>query len=368
MKILVQVLRIFVGVVFIISGLVKTIDPIGFSYKLEEYFSESVLNLPFLHDYALLLSTIFVIFEVMLGVLLLMGSLRNFTLVSLLILIVFFTFLTFYSAYFNKVTDCGCFGDALKLTPWQSFAKDVVLLVLIVILWFKRKFISPLFAEKPSFFVILFSFAFCAFVAYKGIYELPLIDFRPFAVGKNLIEGRKSAEELGLKPPKYGVLYTLEHQKTKEQKQVNDSIYIADKIYEDTLWVIKSSESYKKSDGYEPPISPDFVMQCGEKDKTDELLKSDFAVFITILYPNSIEAEDWIKIKSLVNELQKEKITFAVLAPEVIQQVPCCTMDLKVLKTINRSKFGVFVTKKGTVASKFHMNNFPTLKELKITN
>jgi uncharacterized membrane protein YphA (DoxX/SURF4 family) len=130
MKILVGIIRIFVGILFIISGFIKLNDPLGFSYKLQEYFSAQVLNLEFLIPFALVIAIVLVIFELVLGIMLIIGYLPRFTLWSLLIMIVFFTFLTFYSAYFNKVTDCGCFGDALPLTPWQSFYKDVVLLVL----------------------------------------------------------------------------------------------------------------------------------------------------------------------------------------------------------------------------------------------
>ena len=136
MKILVHLSRIFVGVLFIISGFIKLNDPLGFSYKLQEYFGEDVLNLEFLIPYALGISVIVVVFEVVLGVFLLIGYKPKFTVWSLLAMIIFFTFLTFYSAYFDKVKDCGCFGDALKLTPWESFTKDLVLLVLILILFF----------------------------------------------------------------------------------------------------------------------------------------------------------------------------------------------------------------------------------------
>ena len=131
-NILTQFSRLFVGILFIISGLIKLNDPVGFSYKLAEYFSEPVFNMPFLEPFALAIALFLVILEVILGVLLLIGYKTKFTIWSLLILIVLFTFLTFYSAYFDVVKDCGCFGDALKLTPWQSFTKDVVLLFFIL--------------------------------------------------------------------------------------------------------------------------------------------------------------------------------------------------------------------------------------------
>ena len=147
MKQFVALSRIFVGLLFIISGLIKLNDPLGFSYKLQEYFGSDVLNIPFLEPYALGISVMVVVFEVVLGVFLLIGYKPKFTVYSLLAMIVFFTFLTFYSAYFDKVKDCGCFGDALKLTPWESFTKDLVLLVLIVILVAGLKYIKPVFSS-----------------------------------------------------------------------------------------------------------------------------------------------------------------------------------------------------------------------------
>ncbi|WP_311196051.1 DoxX family protein [Antarcticibacterium sp. 1MA-6-2] len=148
MKVVVGIARILVGILFIISGFIKLNDPLGFSYKLQEYFSAQVLNLEFLIPFSLVLAIVLVIFELVLGIMLLIGYLPKFTVWSLLLMIIFFTFLTFYSAYFEKVKDCGCFGDAIPLTPWESFYKDLVLLVLILILFFYRKLITPVLAPK----------------------------------------------------------------------------------------------------------------------------------------------------------------------------------------------------------------------------
>ena len=116
-----KVLAIFsqfaVGALFIFSGLVKMNDPVGFSFKLEEYFSEEVLNLPVFEPFALTIAILLVIAEVLLGAALILGLYKRWTLILLSAMIGFFTFLTFWSAYFNQVTDCGCFGDAIPLTP-----------------------------------------------------------------------------------------------------------------------------------------------------------------------------------------------------------------------------------------------------------
>ena len=148
MKFITHISRIFVGALFIFSGMIKLNDPLGFSFKLEEYFSEAVLNMPIFEPLALQISVFVVILEVLLGVALLIGYKPKFTVWLLFLMIIFFTFLTFYSAYFNKVTDCGCFGDAIPLTPWESFGKDVILSVLILILMAGLKHIKPIFSNK----------------------------------------------------------------------------------------------------------------------------------------------------------------------------------------------------------------------------
>ena len=144
-KIIVNISRLLVGFLFIFSGLIKLNDPLGFSFKLEEYFGSTVFNIEFLLPYTLLIAIFIVILEVLLGVFLLIGFKKKFTLYSLLTIIIFFTFLTWYSAYFDVVKDCGCFGDAIKLTPWESFTKDVILLILILFLLKGIKHIKPFF-------------------------------------------------------------------------------------------------------------------------------------------------------------------------------------------------------------------------------
>ena len=189
-----QFSRLFVGLLFIISGLIKLNDPLGFSYKLAEYFGEPVFNLPFLVPFSLTIALFLVILEVVLGVMLLLGYKTKNTVFCLLILVVFFSFLTFYSAYFDVVKDCGCFGDALHLTPWQSFTKDVVLLFFILVLFFNQKLVKPLFSIKIVSFLAIISFVLCGFMGYWVLNHLPIIDFRPYKVGTNIQKGMEIPE------------------------------------------------------------------------------------------------------------------------------------------------------------------------------
>ena len=189
LKLITQISRILVGALFIFSGFVKLVDPIGSEYKFQEYFSESVLNMEFLIPYALLFAIVLIVAEILLGVMILIGYKSKLTVWSLLIITTIFLFLTWYSAYYNKVTDCGCFGDAIKLTPWETFYKNVILIGLIIILLVNVTFIKPLFKGKFTKVITFLSLASFLFIVQHVLTHLPLIDFRAYAVGKNLQEG-----------------------------------------------------------------------------------------------------------------------------------------------------------------------------------
>src|ERR1700743_3276749 len=145
---LVWIARILVGLLFIFSGLIKINDPLGFSYKLEEYFE--VFHITFLSSLAVGIAVLLCALEMVLGFALLIGVRAKQVAWGLLLLIIFFAFLTFYSAYFKVVQSCGCFGDAIPLTPWQSFSKDLVLLLLIIVLFKNCDKIYPVFSQKTS--------------------------------------------------------------------------------------------------------------------------------------------------------------------------------------------------------------------------
>src|SRR3569833_638617 len=145
---LVWACRILEGLLFIFSGLIKMNDPLGFSYKLEEYIDD--FHISFLSNFALASAIILCSLEVVIGFAILIGVRAIAISWGLLLLIIFFGFLTFYSAYFQVVQTCGCFGDAIPLTPWQSFSKDMVLLLLVIVIFKNRASIHPIFSPKTS--------------------------------------------------------------------------------------------------------------------------------------------------------------------------------------------------------------------------
>jgi uncharacterized membrane protein YphA (DoxX/SURF4 family) len=377
MKFVTHFSRIVVGALFIFSGLIKLNDPVGFSFKLDEYFGADVLNLTFLQPIALELAVFIVILEVLLGVALLIGFWKNITSWLLLLMIVFFTFLTFYSAYFNKVTDCGCFGDAIPLTPWESFGKDVVLSILILIVFFNRQYIKPVAGRSFQIAAMGFALIGCMGFGIHVLNHLPVIDFRAYAEGKSIVEGMKSAEELGLEPPKFMTIYYLQDTVSGEEVKVNSDDYVADKWWEKKQYKMLSdkTETKKVSEGYEPPVH-DFVIYQEDMDRTDEILNMD-AVFLVIAYRMSTTKEEgYAAINQFAQEAEAAGIPVLGLSASLAEEVeikrhelqtpfPFATVDETTLKTIVRSNPGLVLLKKGTVAKKWHFKDVPAFAEVK---
>ncbi len=362
MKYLVTFSRIFVGVLFIISGLIKLNDPVGFSFKLKDYFAPDVLNLEFLIPYALLLAIFVVIYEVILGVMILLGYAKKFTLWNLLLMIIFFTFLTFYSAYFNKVTDCGCFGDAIKLTPWESFTKDIVLLVLILILFAGIKYIKPLFSKTFRKIIVFGAFIACLFFGYYVLQHLPVVDFRPYKIGANITEGMSYPENAPKPIFEYHWIFT---NNGKEKTVVTNG----DFPNEEGDYTVETKLIQK---GYEPPIH-DFTLERDEKDHTSEFLAEENLIVVVAYSLSNSEKDGFIPIKEITNEALKKgykviglsassKEVTEALAEEYDLNFKFYFCDETALKTIVRSNPSVLELNKGTILQKLHWNDALDLK------
>ena len=363
MKVLVGVSRIFVGVLFIISGLIKLNDPVGFSFKLGDYFAPEVLNLPFLEPYALVIAVLVVILEVLLGVMLIVGYAKKFTLWSLLLMIVFFTFLTFYSAYFNKVTDCGCFGDALKLTPWESFSKDVVLLILILVLYKGSGYIQPFFSKGVRSITVFISLILCLWLGLHVLEHLPVIDFRAYKVGTNITKGMQTPADA----PRAVYQYNWSFDVNGQQKTVINRG--EDPKIDGTLLGVETSVLQK---GYEPPIH-DFSIERDGTDYTTQMLEEEHLLVVIAYNLNVAQNDGFIAIKEATDTaLEKGYTVIGISAsstPETEKLAAKYDLDFKfyfcdmtALKTIIRSNPSIIRLEKGTILQKLHFNDVDQLK------
>ncbi|HET6243671.1 MAG: DoxX family protein [Bacteroidetes bacterium] len=374
MKYLVILSRILVGVLFIVSGLIKANDPLGFSYKLEEYFD--VFGMDWMHTYALALSIFISVSEVILGVATLLGTKMKPVAWSLLGLIVFFTFLTFYSAYFNKVTDCGCFGDAVKLTPWESFSKDIILLFFITIIFIRRNKITSVFNNqiKPDYISVGITTALSLFFAFYCLWHLPVKDFRPYAIGKSIPEQMKLP--VGAVPDVYETKLVYKNSNTGEVKQMLQQEYMDSKIWELPEWEWQDTQNKLVQKGDEAKIKDFKILGFDGYDYTEDILNDPGYVFMFISYDikkSDIEAhKKFSAFAEKANSSGAYVIGLSASSENSIEELrheaqssfDYYSTDEITLKTIIRSNPGLVLLKQGVVVNMWHYNDIPNFEKI----
>jgi len=367
--------RIFTGLLFIFSGLIKANDPTGFGYKLQEYFH--VFGTDFLNDYATQLAVVICGLEILLGALLLLGFWARTVAWGLLLLILFFTVLTFYSAFFEVVTSCGCFGDAIPLTPWQSFSKDLVLLALIVIIFINRRQIRPIMASRSTqrFLTAVLIVGSLGIGVYT-VNFLPFIDFLPYKKGNNLPELMKMPE--GKQGDLYELTYTLRNKTTGEQKKVSDKVYLADEIWKDENWeIIGDPESHLVKEGYRIPIPDLLIADANGEDFTHEIIENPYYNIIVVAWDLShTDLAALSRINALVmNAAENYNVRSVLLTSGSAQEAQQLSDELKLLteifyadavplKSMVRANPGVLLMRNGVVIDKWHYHTLPTFEVL----
>ncbi|MFZ9235590.1 MAG: BT_3928 family protein [Algoriphagus sp.] len=352
------ILRLLVGGLFVFSGLIKINDPVGTAIKLEEYFDVFSNDIaPFFHHfkpYSLPIAVFLVVSEVVLGIMLLMGVRLKETVWALASMILFFTFLTFYSAYFNKVTDCGCFGDAIKLTPWESFYKDIILLILISFLFFFRKDLphkTPKWANYITGLSLVVSFG----LAVYAIQNLPFIDFRAYKIGVSIPVNMQ---------PSAPLVYTYVMKKGGELVYLDQ--YPTDESYEFVEMTLNNPEAL-------PKIS-DFAAWNAEGDQTEYLFQGNKVVLLSSNLARMSDANFEV-ITQLFNSLEKAPVELVFMAAATQEEIDAVIAkngwsikglqaDATVVKTIMRANPGIMLLKDGVVVAKFHHNNTPDALEV----
>ena len=352
-RVLDQIFRFFVGILFIFSGLIKVNDPVGTSIKLKEYFEVFATDFGSFFEifvpHSLTISVVVVVLEVLLGIALILNYRMKLTAWLFLLLILFFSFLTFYSAFFNKVTDCGCFGDAIPLTPWESFSKDVVLFVMILYIFFRKKYFLPMFRKRTGDFIILASFLLLTFLAVYAIRHLPFIDFRPYKIGNNIPELMEPSE-----PYRYRYIF-----------EKNGKTYEFTEFPEDTTYVYKDLELLNPE--AQPKIT-DYHIWTDEGDYTENTFRGNKLILV-IYDVKKASVRHMDEIRSLIRNLPPSVDVLALTASgeeqfeafrhEYQLAIPYYFADMTVLEAVIRSNPGLVLLQEGTVLGKWHHNDVP---------
>lgn len=374
-------LRYFVGVWFIFSGVVKAIDPAGTAIKMEEYFeifetTKYVSWLSFLWQFmathALAVSIFMIILEIYLGIALVLGSWKKSTVWLLVLLIAFFTILTGFSAKTGKVTDCGCFGDFIKLAPIQSFYKDLFLSVLIIIILFGQKYIKEIFAGLINKIILLaLTIAAIAF-AYRNIYYEPIKDFRPYTVGTSIPEGLKLPPNA--KPYKYENTFIYKNNKNGEVKEFKGT-------WPEDLdnWTFVDRKDVMIQKGDDPKMKDFAIKDANGSDNAASLFEEEeYIFFIIIPELKKVNIKGYEKLIKITDAAADDGKYVFVLTGSLMDDMKAFedkhnkeyeyeiyNTDATPLKTIMRSNPGLMILKKGVIVGKYHYNELTDYKTLK---
>lgn len=361
-KVWANVCRFLLGGVFIFSGFVKAVDPLGSQYKIQDYLEAFQMASWFPSFFPLLAGIVLSAIEFSVGVFLFLGIRKTTATWLALLLMICMTPLTFYLALANPVSDCGCFGDAWVLTNWQTFWKNVVLLIAAISVFKWKSLIIRFITIKMEWLISLYTFLFVFALSFYCLVKLPILDFRPYKIGESIREGM--AIPVGAKPTVFESVFVLE--KNGEKKE------FALENYPDSTWKFIETRTVVKEKGYEPPIH-DFSMMDMEsgEDITEHVLADKGYTFLLVAH--RIEEADDSNI-DLINEIYDYSVEhgyqFYCLTSSPDNQIelwkdktgaeyPFCLMDDITLKTMIRSNPGLMLMKDGVVLNKWSDGELP---------
>lgn len=362
MKYLREFSRVFVGLVFIFSGFVKGVDPLGTAYRIEDYFI--AYQTDWAIPLALLLSILLCTFEFSLGVLLLFKVRMKLTSWLLLLIMLFFTVVTFFDALYNPVPDCGCFGDALKMTNWQTFGKNILLMVFTLIIFVDRKQNKQFWGNVPEITIAGITALGFVWFSLWNYNNLPLIDFLPWKTGKRVIVEN---------PQPVKIYLTFENSKTGEKKEYLSPNY----PYADSLWLTQwKYTSQRVEDPNQLPGIDLAVFDETGNVITDQFLANPDFQFIVVSYDLAIvKPGSFDKISDLypkIDSLGYSMIGLTATLPEefekykslVGESLQFYSADDVALKMMIRSNPGLLLLRNGQIIGKWHYRNVPDFETL----
>lgn len=362
MKIILWILRIIVGCLFIFSGVVKANDPLGLSYKMNEFFE--VWQMPWAEKYSLMLSITMIGFEIIAGMALLLGAAFRVFSFLLLLLTAFFTFLTAYVLFSGKIKECGCFGDCIKITNEETFWKDVILLVFVIVLFLFRKKIKPIFSGYPTASLMILT-AFLAFgMQWWALEHLPFHDCLPYKIGTNIKE--KTQPPPGSTPDEYSDIFIYEKDGVKKEFTTDNY------PWEDTTWkyVDRITKLVKKGNA-DPEIKDFVISDLSGNEHTDEILNEPYVFLLFLKDPEKARTDNAASLQSLIKKCNQLNIPFYVLASgdlegskNWLQQNSLMPNDMLIFdlvanKSALRSNPGLMLLQQGVIRGKWSFRDYP---------
>lgn len=353
-----HIARLLTGAAFIFSGIVKAIDPMGSAIKFTDYFK--AFGLEFMIPLSLTLSFLLCLAEFISGFALLTGIRYREGLTGVTILMAIFTPLTLILAIFNPVSDCGCFGDAIKMTNWETFGKNVVLSVFVVILIIRKNKPTEYLKPVKGWLVILSaSLIFVSFTFYNLIF-LPVIDFLPYKKGNNLRELMIIPENAPA--PVFRTTFIYEKNGIRKEFTLED--YPAD----DTTWNFVDQKSVMIKKGYEPPIHDFTITTTGGINLTDHVLNNEG--YTLLMVSHKLEKADPVKLEkgfATGRKILESGMEFYILTSsgsgtvkEYENGLTFCIADEVTLQTMVRSNPGYLLLKNGKVEGKWSWASLPS--------
>ena len=373
MRLVKNLCRIIVGIVFIYSGFVKGIDPLGSDYKFTDYFN--AFGMGWMNATTLFFSFALSLAEFLIGTALLFNLWVSRMAWGSLLFMAFFTPLTLVLALTNPVSDCGCFGDAMILTNWQTFWKNIILLLLAIMIFVYRKEYKSSLSLMGQFSFLTLAGAGMLCLSIYCYRHLPVLDFRPYAVGKNITEGMRLPE--GAKPDQYEVTLKYKNKQTGEIRSFTEENY----PWQDTLnWEYESSSERLVKKGYITPIHDLVIEHPTLGNITEEILEDDNHTILAVAYNlNQSDTQYQPAINRLAEYAREKGIRFYGLTSSTERDIEAykkrnhvpyefCTADEIQLKTMIRSNPGVIILREGTILDKWAGKDVPDVKELQDTD
>lgn len=358
MKAVINISRFIVGVLFIFSGLVKANDPLGLSYKMQEFFE--VWNWHFLNDYTLAFSIVMIAFEIIAGVAVLLGWKMNLFSWLLLLLIIFFTFLTGYALFSGKIRECGCFGDCIPLQAKQSFIKDLILLFLILLIFPYRNKITPSVRPASAMVILFFTTVFSVAFQWYVLQHLPVVDCLPYKAGNNIPEKMKAPP--GSIPDSTVIMFTYE--KNGKQHSFTAENFPAD--FDDSYTFVKREDKVVRK-GTAVAAIRDFALQTLSGTDTTLTLLNEPGYKLFLFIKDGYEKGEWENVMEMIaNRANAKSIKgFIVTNLEQLNDLSVLPGRLTVLradgtaiKTAARHNPTLFLINGGTIVHKWSAADF----------